>query len=255
MSRHPLTAVVSLAFAGGIALAASYSAQAAEVIAVTEDVMTSSFFQGSNTVRGYAIENTRPVMRVSTLNPFGTTGAEAIYLSFAHDFTNYTGAVTATLTLQSAEGGFGADAGASTPFLVSAHGVDANPFTSIIDDTNPGGTADWLTFYNANILAADTAARTSINSFGPVTFDVSGIVNSWIAGTNTNQFIALTGKYDSSGSEFLHGFLNDNNGGTPMGYTYLTVAAVPEPATYGLLLAGLGVIGAVLRRTRRHADA
>lgn len=35
------------------------------------------------------------------------------------------------------------------------------------------------------------------------------------------------------------------------GYSY--VAAVPEPETYAMLLAGLGVIGAVARRRRQHA--
>lgn len=239
----------------GAALALTLQhAAAADVIPVTEDVMTSSFFQGPNKVRGYAAESTRAVMRVSTGNPQGTTGAETIYLSFSQDFSVYSGPVVATLTLQSTEGGFGLDAGAATPFVVSAHAVSANPLASITDDTNPGGTISWLDFYNHNILAASSAARTAVTGVGTVTFDVSDIVNGWIAGANSHQFIALTGKNDASGNDFLQGFVNNDNGGTALGVTFLTVSAVPEPGSYALLLAGLGLVGwAARRRTATRA--
>lgn len=228
------------------------NAHANVIIPVDEDVMTSSFFQGANTVRGYAAETTRPVMRVSTDGAFGVAGAETIYLSFDHDFSSFTGPVQAMLTLQSTEGGFGADASASAPYTVSAHGVNANPLSSIIDDTNPSGTVSWLDFYNNHILAADSAALTTVNSFGAVTFDVSALVNSWISGSNNIQIIALTGKNDTSGNDFLHGFLNNDNGGTAMGYTFLSVSAVPEPQAYILLLAGLGLMGMRLYRQQRR---
>jgi len=252
--RKSLSRASAIALACAAAFAVSHqSALAADMIPVTEDVMTSSFFQGANTVRGYGTENNRPVLRVSNHNPTGLTGAETIYLHFNQDFSVYTGPVSAVLTLQSVSGNIGFDAGPGNPFLVSAHAVNANPFTSIIDDTNPApaGTTSWLNFYNNNILAADAAARTSISSFGTVSFDVSSIVNSWIAGTNANHFIALTGKNDLSGNDFLHGFVNNNNGGVLAGATFLTVAAVPEPETYALLLAGLGLIGACVRRQKR----
>lgn len=239
--------------AGALATALPLSmAQAATVIPVDEDVMTSSFFQGTNTVRGYAADD-RPTMRVSTDMPFASPGAETIYLSFDYDFSSFSGPVVATLTMQSAEGGFGYDASTGTPFTVSAHGVDANPLASITDDTNPGGTISWLDFYNNNILAADSTANTAIDSFGTVNFDVSALVNSWISGGNTIHTIALTGKNDASGIDFLHGFLDNDAGGTVMGYTYLTVSAVPEPETYAMLLAGLGALSLRLRRGHRVA--
>lgn len=223
---------------------------AATTIDVTEDVMTSSFFQGTNTVRGYAAESNRPVMRVSTDDAFGLTGAETIYLNFEDDFSSYTTPFTATLTMQSVDGGFNANADNTNPFLVSTHAVNANPFTSITDDTNPTGTISWLDFYNNNILAADAAGSSMINGFGAVTFDVTSIVRSWADGSNTNQFIALTGKNDTSGLDFLHGFQNNNNGGTALGTTFLTISAVPEPETYGMLLAGITIIGAIGRRRK-----
>jgi hypothetical protein len=245
MNKNARTLV---AIACGLALS---QAAAADTINPTEDVMTSSFFQGTNTVRGYPGDN-RPVMRVSTDGAFGNAGAETIYLSFnAADFASYSGPVTATLTLQSTEGGFGADAGAANPFTVSAHAVNADPFSSITDDNNPGGSIGWLDFYNNNILAADSAASTVINSFGAVSFNVSGIVNSWIDGSNSVFTIAMTGKNDTSGADILHGFLNNNDSAVAFGSTYLTVTAVPEPETYAMLLAGLGMTGWMVRRKRQ----
>ncbi|MDP2867768.1 PEP-CTERM sorting domain-containing protein [Methyloversatilis sp.] len=219
-------------------------------IDVAEDVMTSSFFQGANAVRGYAGDN-RPVFRVSTGNPFGTVGAETIYLAFDYDFSTFSGPVSAILTVQSTSGGFGADASAGNPFTVSAHGVAANPFTAITDDTNPGGSVSWLNFFNQSILPADVAARSVVSGSGAVTFDVSAIVGDWISGSNAVHVLALTGVNDTSGNEFLHGFLNNTEA---PGSAFLTVSAVPEPETHAMLLAGLGLLG-LARRRQRAAEA
>lgn len=244
------TTIALAAFAAGFSL--THTALAVD-IPVTEDVMTSSFFQGTNTVRGYASESNRPVMRVSTPGAFGNAGAETIYLGFNYDFSMFAGPVVATLTMQSVEGGFGADASAGNPFTVSAHGVNADPLASITDDTNPAGSISWLDFYNSNILAANSAAITTVECTDcAVTFDVSALVNSWITGSNTIQTIALTGKNDTSGNDILHGFLNNDNGGVLQGATYLTVTAVPEPETYAMLLAGLGLTGWMVRRRKRQ---
>lgn len=215
-----------------------------EAISPSKSVMTSSFFQGANTVRGYAGDN-RPVFRVSTDQPFGSPGAETIYLTFDDVFSTFSGPVKAVLTVQSVSGGFNADASAANPFTVSAHEVNANPLVSIIDDTNPAGTTSWQDFYSNNILAADSAAYTVVNGFGTYNFDVSAAVNNWITGANTYHALALTGKNDTSGQDLLHGF--SNNTELP-GATFLTISPVPEPGEWAMLLAGLGLLGYRLRR-------
>jgi hypothetical protein len=230
------------------------SAQAA-TIAPTEDVMTSSFFTSGNYVRGYAGES-RPTFRVSSHEPTGLVGAETIYLKFSpSDFASYTSPVTsAILTMTSVAGGFGFDASASSPFTVSAHGVDADPFTSITDDTNPGGSISWLDFYGNNILSASVAASTVVNGLGQFSFDVTSVVNSWVAGSNTQFYLALTGKNDASGNTFLHGFKNNNDTVDSLGSTFLTVTAVPEPAALALCALGLcGVVAIGGRRVRSIA--
>ncbi|MEM7019134.1 MAG: hypothetical protein AAF512_17555 [Pseudomonadota bacterium] len=229
----------------------AFQAQSA-VFNPLEDVMTSSFFQGNNLVRGYSGDG-RNVHRVSTNNPFGTSGAETIYLDFSDsDFSSFSGSpVSATLTLTSTSGGFFADAGPGNPFTVSAHGVDADPLASITDDTNPGGPIAWNDFYANNILAASAAASTVISSFGLVTFDISALVNDWISGSNSFQFVAMTGLNDTSGNEFLHGFLNNTEN---PGASFLEVSAVPLPAAAWLFISAVvGTLG--IGRMRRKSTA
>ena len=241
--------IASLLFTAAVLAAPLAGAQT--VIPVTEDVMTSSFFIGTNRVRGYPGDN-RDVLRTSTPGAGGLANAETIYLTFDYDFTSFTGPVNATLTMQTIAGGQNADGTAENPFLASAHAVSADPLTSIIDDTNPGGTITWSNFYNNNILPSDPAASTSISSFGEVEFDISGIVNGWRTGDNTIYALAITGLNDTSGSTFMQGFRDNNYSGTDLGYTYLTVSAVPEPATLALALSGLVTIGGVARRRRQR---
>jgi hypothetical protein len=216
------------------------------IVPVANDVMTSLFFTGTDLVRGYAGDG-RTVHRVSTENPFGTVGAETIYLSIdPGEFTGLSEPVAkAVLSLESVDGGFGANADAANPFTVSAHAVDTDPLTAITDDTNPSGPIDWLTFYNDHILDVAPGSSTVVDGFGTVEFDITSLVNDWIAGTNTVYAVALTGKNDTSGGEFLHGFLNNSDNS---GATFLTLSAVPEPGS--AVLCVLGLMGLVGRRSR-----
>lgn len=241
---------LGLILSSALLVGASGSARAA-TIPVVEDVMTSSFFTGTNLVRGYP-GDARPTLRVSTDGAFGLTGAETVYLTFAaSSFASYTTPVAhARLTVESIAGGFNADATAEDPFQISAHALTADPLASITDDTNPGGTISWLDFYNNNILPASAEARTTVTGFGPITFDVTAIVNDWISGANSVFAVALTGKHHAlNATEFLHGIRN-NSDASVLGTSYLTI--VPEPslgALVGIAAAALAVAG----RRRRLA--
>ena len=216
------------------------------VLEPDEGVMTSGFFQGTDLVRGYAGDN-RPTFRVSNNNPFMTAGAETIYLSFASfDPMAFTEPVSsAILSLTSVDGGFNANASATNPFLVSAHGVSSSPFNSIIDDTNASGTTDWVTFFDDEILTATDSV--SVDSFGVINFDVTDLVNDWISGNNGEFTIALTGKNNTSPGDFLHGFSNNTE---VSGATFLTVN-VPEPSVIGLSALALAV--GLTRRSKRSS--
>ena len=233
-----------LALAATIVASNLYALAQAVTIPVQEDVMTSAFFSGPNFVRGYAGEvPARNVHRVSSDDAFGT-GPETVYLAFdPAEFVGFSAPVPrAILTMQSADGGFGANAGPGEPFKVSAHGVDADPFTEISDDANLGGAISWLDFFNNNILPAEASASTDVDDFGSVAFDVTSVVNDWIAGTNQVFVLAITGKNDLQvGDGFLHGFLNNSEN---PGSTILTI--VPEPTT--CLLGAMAVVSLVTSR-------
>lgn len=236
-------------------LLASLTASAAQAATYSpdEDVMTSGFFMGPDQVRGY-VGDGRSVFRVSTPAAFGT-GLETIYLDFSGtDLSAFSGPVNATLTMTSTAGTFNADAGPGNPFTVSAHGVDTDPLANIADNTG-SGTIAAADFYNNNIHAADAAALTVIDGFGEFSWDVSALVNDWISGANSLQFIAMTGQNDTSGNDFLHGFFNNSDTAQDQGYTRLEVSAVPLPAAAWLFgSAVLGMIG-IARRQQRAASA
>jgi hypothetical protein len=239
-----MNAKIRIALLAALVVAAmelyAMSAHAATVIPVDQDVMTSGFFTGENLVRGYP-GDARPVHRVSTDAPFGVA-AETVYLTFDYEFQDaFDGPVTeAILRVESVSGGFGADASEEMPFLMSAHGVTADPLASITDDTNPGGPISFTDFYGNNIMAASGAAQTMVTGFGTLEFDVTELVNSWVDGTNTVHAIALTGLNDTSGNDFLHGIANNSE---TVGLSH-SLTVVPEPS--GLALAGFATVGLLL---------
>ena len=108
-------------------------------------------------------------------------------------------------------------------------------FTSVmslfqVDATRTGGSSDGVVTINAylNGVAAGSTLATL------------GNINSW-------STLSLAGNFDSlsivgSGSDF-HPFALDN--------VRFTTAAVPEPATWGMMIAGFGLMGASLRYRRR----
>ncbi|MDA7643022.1 PEP-CTERM sorting domain-containing protein [Akkermansiaceae bacterium] len=204
--------------------------EASIVISPKDSVMTSGFFQGVDQVRGYDGDS-RLILRVSSPEPFGLGQPEGIYFDFiSFDPTSFRNPVSsAAFSVTSVSGGFNADADLENPFLVSAHGLSANPLLAIADDTNPDGMMSAVEFESTHIL--NVVSSVSVDSFGLVTFDVTDLIDQ----KNSNYFIALTGREDGSGSDFLHGF--SNNSEVP-GATFLRVVQIPEPSALFLLTIG-----------------
>lgn len=217
---------------------------------VDQDVMTSPFYFGTDKVRGYDADN-RPSHYVTADNPYGFGAPATIYLDFSSiDFSSFAGQeVKAMLSMESVKYSSYASGTADSPFKVSVHGVDANPFTSITDNTNPSGPVSWQGFYNTKIKAADSKAVTAVDCINcTVTFDVSALVNSWINGNDSLQYAAVTAATENPNSPIFHGFLNNSEA---PGSTQLSVSAVPVPAAVWLFGSALAALVGIRSKAQK----
>ena len=217
------------------------------------------------------IDSSSPLMTVSTVS-----GAQIVYGDSIH-FTNSaaTAATVTTVTFSLAStGSLSAQAaGGSALFStgLSINGVDQQGDVG-------GGMAYITDFCNKSGCAASQSNGIDSGSF------VSGSLTAGIVGTTTNSpFAAGTDRISASFAfrgqtadvVFLVNETAQTSGGiadfshtallgvsAPSGVTWtsdsqLLLAAVPEPEEYALMLAGLGVIGAFIRRrdARRQTPA
>jgi hypothetical protein len=144
--------------------------------------------------------------------------------------------------------------------LVRGNGSEILPSTARLA-LGSSGTLTRLTGVTGASALGTGALRTALSSYTGTTFEFEG----------AQGYIAVTGAFLSGGSFNGSGlFLNRTIAGLGLasgsydyvwnGATQLTInvepgaaAAVPEPAAWGLMLAGFGLVGAGLRARRRTA--
>ena len=88
---------------------------------------------------------------------------------------------------------------------------------------------------------------------GPQTsMGIQGVSGAWLSGTGDDQVYTVTFN-TTRYREFWFGNNNDSADGYRL--DSITVAGVPEPATWALMIGGFGLAGAALRRRRAAAAA
>ncbi|WP_167761435.1 FxDxF family PEP-CTERM protein [Duganella callida] len=107
---------------------------------------------------------------------------------------------------------------------------------------------------SADVFSFASSATTGLDILGLSLFNADGLVVKGTGSSGTLDHWTLTSNALAAGDYFLlvSGTVLSNG---PTFYSGgATVTAVPEPATYGMLLGGLGLVGALARR-RKQTDA
>lgn len=109
------------------------------------------------------------------------------------------------------------------------------------------GREDEINIYNGNVLV-DRLTYNDKESNGPRTSGIGGVPGSWAAvGAHQASGWVLSQLGDAEGSVLS----NAGDIGSPGRSAYAYVAAVPEPSTYAMLVAGLVLMGFTAYRRRR----
>lgn len=142
--------------------------------------------------------------------------------------------------------------------MVDGYGSQANLFPF---GPNPvsvfTGDGTMAPFGGAPVVGGPVPSGTVDADAGTISLDLSAFTAYW-NGTNFNQgsstvtgtYNGGTGAFSVSWSSLINGGPFDGNTGD---WTMQGVAAVPEASTYGMMLAGLGLVGFAVRRRKLMA--
>lgn len=71
-----------------------------------------------------------------------------------------------------------------------------------------------------------------------------------VTGVNTFQLLGANGVFTSTGGPLNLGYFDSNNGDN-FGSITFSISAVPEPATWAMMILGMGAVGGAMRVRRR----
>ncbi|TRW17632.1 PEPxxWA-CTERM sorting domain-containing protein [Glacieibacterium frigidum] len=234
-------------FFATLAVAAAVAAAPAAAV-----VNTSAFgqFNGVNGNGGFSYGYTDGV----TLTAFDGSGTGAPTCAFGTGSTClFSTANNAGLVPQASVGGsFPTVNVPATAILV--HPGDSDSLSNYIAFTLPES-GDFNYLINIQSRGIDTTTGIGYRTFtsvgGVVTLGTRGVISNYLDSATLSGITSL-----NSGDVF--GFIIDRNGsfgGDSTGVNF-SISTVPEPATWGLMIAGFGMVGfAARRRTRTSVTA
>ena len=171
-------AICTLAFAAGISNAGIAD------IHVDQDYMSSGFFM-SDFLRGEEANSSRASNRATSPVISGFTG-ETSYFSFNFDRSQFNEPVDqAMFRVENVSAGFFPDVSFENPAEISLHSLTSNPLVEIDQDL-ASGAGSWIDYRDSQITTSSIIATSTIDSFGIQEWDITALVNEWIANGDTN---------------------------------------------------------------------
>jgi len=234
---------VSVLVAGTVASLAA--AQPTEIL-VQQDYMSSGFFQ-SDYLRGEETGSNRATNRATSTEIFGVTG-ETAYFAFGFDPLAFNGPVAQALfRVENVSTGFFPDVAPTNPAEISLHSLTADPL-AVVDQDLAAGDGSWLDFRDTQITTASILSTTTVDGFGVFEWDITDLVNEWIANGDSNfaYTIGTSALLDPDGGAAV-AFVNSSFGGLTGEEITARIAIVPAPGTIAIL----GLTGLVAGRRRR----
>lgn len=146
-----------------------------------------------------------------------------------------------------------ASASAASPTLMYSDPITTSSFSNwLVGTINIGSVSNLEGFFFAAENISGTTPVPFKLSLDKVTFS-SGAIGAWTTTGDKFSFLNVAaGNYDVTATGTLDG-LGGYKKLALIGASY-TLAPVPEPETYAMLLVGLGLMGAVVRR-RNKSDS
>ncbi|SHM26995.1 choice-of-anchor C domain-containing protein [Duganella sacchari] len=194
---------------------------------------------------------------IAALFASGAASAAATNIIVNGDFESYTGYVpnggyTLIAAGSNAISGWTVG-GVSVDLIKNSYGSVSGTSVDMLGTPGPGVLSQAFNYAaNTTYTLSFDVSRNPNGSYTAVQVDVNGIQNLYVGtGTPTNHsFTFTTG--NSAGSQLLtfSSVGGDGYSGAVLDNVSLT-AAVPEPETYAMLVAGLGLLGFVARRRKQ----
>ena len=236
--------------AAAAATVASSAAAFPVTVFVDQDYMSSGFFF-SDFLRGESSTNPSDTVRAANraTSPviFGVTG-ETSYFNFGFDPSQFSGPIdSAVFRVETVANGFFPDPTPSSPAEVSLHRLSADPL-AVVDQSLESGPGSWLDFRDSEITMSSIVSTTTVDGLGVFEWDVTSIVNEWIANGDANFAYSLGSSaiLDPEGDAAV-GFVNSSWVGLTDEVT-ARIVIIPSPGV--LTLTALCVAGVSTRRRR-----
>jgi hypothetical protein len=133
------------------------------------------------------------------------------------------------------------------------------PFSAAVPVFGAGLFADNWSFTAPATAATVSGAAISVNltpywNIEGILIELYDSADMLIATGATGTGTAITGASVMGGADYYFKVTGDVAGAPNGFYTFTAVSAVPEPGTYAMLMAGIGIVGLLVMRRRRDED-